>query len=627
MCGIIGVLGNNWSSDSLCTGRDSMAHRGPDDFGFVERKLQNGHRLGFAHRRLSILDPSIAGHQPMEDPETGNIIIHNGEIYNHLEIRNSLPKHTWKSNSDTETILAAYQHWGDKLLERTVGMFAFAIWDDKHQELFIARDRLGIKPLYYIASTSSFCFASEIKALLAAGFAQRKLDPVAVESYLAFGAVQEPHTIIKGVDILAPGHWLRVGVDGCIQKRRCYWFLNEAFLHPSTEVNTEIIRQTFFTAVKDRLISDVPLGAFLSGGIDSSAVVAAMSKSSATPPQTFCLDFAEGENREGRYAEIVANQFKCQHQNILVTSSDLLKDIDMAFSFMDQPTHDGINTYFISKVARQSGVKVALSGQGGDEVFAGYPSFRLVPYALNLVKQPALLRRGITSLLDIFPQQSVRWVKVRDFLKDGPLDVYGAYAHQRGIFWDRLRCDLLADKPSIGQSAEWLRLAVPPSSLASDVVNQVSQLELSCYLRNMLLRDLDVFSMAHSLEVRVPLLDHRLVSLLAGISGTKKIKPKPKPNKHLFVEAMGTDLDPKIVYREKGIFWFPWNHWLKRDLRSKIEYAFNDQYLLFEELGIKREKAKSYLTLFLTNSQQVSWLQVWTLYVLYHWCKLNKVTA
>ena len=623
MCGIIGIIGRNWTVEALIRGRDAMIHRGPDDAGLAERALPNGLRLGLGHRRLSILDISSAGHQPMEDHETGNLIVFNGEIYNHLEIRNVLPGQKWRSTSDTETLLAAYRQWGEKAIDRTVGMFAIAIWDAAHTELFLARDRLGIKPLYFQENDEGFCFSSEVRALLKAQFVDRRLDQAAIESYLSFGAVQEPHSIIKGVSILPPGHWLRVGVDGRICKRRCYWSLHDCFLKDGESADINAIRDTFFQSVKARLISDVPLGAFLSGGIDSSSIVAAMSSCSAHPPLTFCLDFAEGTYREGKFAEIVAQKFGCHHHTVLVKPKALVERLDQAFSCMDQPTNDGINSYFVSEVARQSGVTVALSGQGGDEVFAGYPSFRLAPRGVMLARQPAGLRKVLVTAMSSLPRLSARWLKLKDFLNDGPLDIYGAYAHQRGIFWDRLRRNLLTNKPLNSSSAEWLMQSVPPDKLSADPVNQVSQFELSCYLRNTLLRDLDVFSMAHSLEVRVPMLDHRLVALMAAINGKEKLRPHQ--NKHLLVSAMDGLLPATVVDRPKGIFWFPWEEWLRRDLRTRVSDSLGNS-ADYERVGVCRATASQYWVKFLNHENSVSWLQPWTLYVLVHWAKLNQVS-
>lgn len=623
MCGIIGIIGRNWTTEALVRGRDAMTHRGPDDAGLEARVLPDQFRLGFGHRRLAILDLSSAGHQPMEDHATGNLIVLNGEIYNHLEIRKALPEQEWQSTGDTETLLAAYRQWGEKAIERAVGMFAVAIWNAVGKELFIARDRLGIKPVYFREGDEGFCFASEIRALLSAQFVEPRLDQAAVESYLAFGAVQEPHTIIKGVSILPPGHWMRVGADGRIHKRQCYWSLHDFFLKDGESADVSAIRETFFQAVKVRLISDVPLGAFLSGGIDSSAIVAAMSASSSRPPQTFCLDFAEGKYREGKYAELVAQKFGCCHRTVLVKPEALITRLDRALSHMDQPTSDGINSYFVSEIARHSGVTVALSGQGGDEVFAGYPSFRLAPRVVMLGRQLAGLRKVLASAMSALPRLSARWLKVRDFLNEGPLDIYGALAYQRGIFWDRLRRDLLTRKPLNPTGAEWFMLSVPPDKLSVDPVNQVSQLELSCYLRNTLLRDLDVFSMAHSLEVRVPMLDHRLVALMAATCGKEKLSSHQ--NKHLLVSAMDGALPAVIIDRPKGIFWFPWEEWLRRDLRSRVADSLGNPEDC-ERVGISPIHALQYWVKFLNHDNSVFWLQPWSLHVLLHWAKLNQVS-
>jgi asparagine synthase (glutamine-hydrolysing) len=399
--------------------------------------------------------------------------------------------------------------------------------------------------------------------------------------------------------------------------------LNDCFQDNGIPANTKIIRDTFFQAVKDRLISDVPLGAFLSGGIDSSAVVAAMSSASDLPPLTFCIDFAEGKYREGRFAEIVARKFGCRHRTVMVKPATLVERLDKAFSHMDQPTSDGINSYFVSEIARQSGVTVALSGQGGDEVFAGYPSFRLAPRAVILAQQPAALRQLGVKAISAWPRLSARWLKLKDFLEDGPFDIYGAYAHQRGIFWDRLRRDLLLYKPLNSSSAEWLRIATPPEKLSLEPIKQVSQLELSSYLRNTLLRDLDIFSMAHSLEVRVPMLDHRLVSLMAKIPGREMLNWHS--NKPLFVAAMGKDLPSEIIHRPKGIFLFPWKEWLRRDLRAKVSESLGESAAC-ERAGLFPPAALRYWERFLNNDPSVWWAQPWALHVLVHWAKINQVS-
>ncbi len=616
------MIGRDWQQSQLLQGRDAMTHRGPDDAGIVSLNTTGGFRLGLAHRRLSILDLSPAGHQPMEDPTTGNLVVFNGEIYNHLEVRRELPEREYFSTSDTETLLAAYAHWGRDSLQRLVGMFAFALWDKQRQELLLVRDRLGKKPLYYSCSGGQFTFASELKALLAAGFVSRRANPLGIESFLAFGAVQEPYTILQDAEILTPGEFLRVNAEGRVIERGVYWSLHSAFQETGKMPDLSLIKAGFFEAVEDRLISDVPLGAFLSGGIDSSAVVAAMSNGSASRVKTFCLDFSEGQYREGQFAEIVAEKFGTDHRNVLVKSGDLLARLDGAFAAMDQPTTDGINSYFVSDVARTSGVTVALSGQGGDEIFAGYPSFRFLPRLLRTRHIPAAILSGALQLMCGLNGRTPRLQKLIAFASSGQRDIYDAYAHQRGIFWDSIRSDLLLH-PSGTRSSEWLRFAVLPEQLAPDTVNQVSQLELACYLRNMLLRDLDVFSMAHSLEVRAPMLDHRLVELMAGIAGKHKLGGES--NKHLLVSALGNGLPDEVVHRPKDVFWFPWEQWLRQNLRKDLDTVFKCARDIFEGLGLCRTAVLSFWDRFGKSDPQVFWIQVWGLNVLLRWSAVNKV--
>ena len=342
-------------------GQDAGAHRGPDDEGIHCAKTQIGW-LGLGHRRLSILDLSSAGHQPMCDADSGNVIVFNGEIYNHQQLRKDLPPHKFLSNSDTETLLLAYRHWKEHLLDRLVGMFAFAIWNAREERLFLARDRLGIKPLYFSCTHNRFVFASEIRSILATGMVSRKADPAAIESYLTFGAVHEPKTILKEVQIVPSGTYLAVGADGRISETKKYWSLSAFFQGsrpPFRPAADHRIKDTLREAVSARLLSDAPLGAFLSGGIDSSVIVGMMA-ACGTTPETFCLDFDEGPYREGKYAELVAQKFHCHHHRIMVQPESFLRSLEDAFLAMDQPTHDGINTYFVSGVTRGSGLKVAL---------------------------------------------------------------------------------------------------------------------------------------------------------------------------------------------------------------------------------------------------------------------------
>ena len=622
MCGIAGILGTEWSEKSLTQATEYLTHRGPDDSGIEIIQTGKG-RLGLGHRRLSILDLSSAGHQPMHDPNNGNIIVYNGEIYNHLEIREKLDGRRFRSSCDTETLLIAYDRWGEKALDYFVGMFAFALWDQQRQELLLVRDRLGIKPLYFTENPKYFSFASELKALLAGRLITNRIDAEALESYLSFGAVQEPQSILKDARLLNPGHLMRVGPDGRVIKLIKYWSLSDFFCQKrdtSYIPHQDEINQAVNIAVRDRLISDVPIGAFLSGGIDSSVIVAKMAIFNDVKPHTYCLDFPEGKYREGRYAEQVSKWIGTKHKTTLVRSDELLRNIDDAFPFMDQPTSDGINSFFISGVAQRSGVTVVLSGQGGDEVFAGYPSFRLIPDALRLKGMPRFLRTPASLLFSITPNLNLRWRKVQDLLACKNIDIYAAYAHLRGIFWDRRRKDILCDASRV-LASEWVRATIGENELSSSVINQISQLEIACYLRNTLLRDLDCFSMAHSIEVRVPLLDHRLVEVLASIDGALKVSRNV--NKPLLVNTVTDQLPLDFFKRPKGIFWFPWEAWLRGKLGKKIESYFTSSYVLHDQVGLKSDKVKEIWQKFQQRAPDVSWNQIWTIFVLLRWASEN----
>ncbi len=625
MCGIAGIFDGQENNASLRAMVNAMDHRGPDDQGMENIKIGD-YWLGLGHKRLSILDLSTAGHQPMIDSDTGNIIVFNGEIYNHREIRNQLPTHSYRSSSDTETILIAYRYWQEDILDRLIGMFAFAIWDAQNNCLFIARDRLGIKPIYFSRAKGRFVFASEIRSILAGGLVSRDADPSAIEAYLTFGAVQEPNTILKDVEILPTATYLRVAPDGRVLEKSKYWSSSHYFQDESGQArvaNQEAINHAVQDAVSVRLISDAPLGAFLSGGVDSSVIVGMMALS-GNRPETFCLDFEEGKYREGKYAEIVAKQFNCKHHNILVKPENFLASLGKAFLAMDQPTNDGINTYFVSAVTRDSDIKVALSGQGGDEVFAGYPSFRFIPRITKLQQLPSVISNLIPWLITASGKRTPRAQKIHGFLNSGNLSCHNAYAYQRSIYWDDIRERITTSSSQIA-GFEWIENAVPGRELSECPVNQVSQFELSCYMRNTLLRDVDVFSMAHSLEVRVPLLDHRLVELMAGIGGKQKIGRRI--NKPLLVNTLKDRIPSEVVHRKKGVFWFPWEQWLRRDLKRQLDEVFQNRSDLFEMAGLHHGELRNLWFQFLSGSPNVHWTQVWTIFVLLNWMEIHNVAV
>ena len=345
-----------------------LAHRGPDDKGISSVSCNGGH-LVLGHTRLAILDLTQAGHQPMFDPGTGNWITFNGEIYNYRELRARLSDQDrpWVSETDTEVILRAYSKWGLECLQHLRGMFAFAIWDRQRQVLILARDRLGIKPLYYYSHEGLFLFSSEVRSLLASGLVPRELDPVALHEYLAYQSVPAPRTMVKDVKALLPGTWMEVGVDG-ETRAQPYWDLLKDRDSEATEASLpegrKRVEQLLQDSIALHLVSDVPVGVFLSGGIDSSALVALMRKA-GIDPRTFSVAFSESNFDEARHARQVANHFGAEHTEIKLSEQDLLDQLPDALLAMDQPTGDGINTYVVSRAVRSAGVKVALSGLGG----------------------------------------------------------------------------------------------------------------------------------------------------------------------------------------------------------------------------------------------------------------------
>jgi asparagine synthase (glutamine-hydrolysing) len=580
--------------------------------------------VGLGARRLAILDLSPAGHQPMHDPATGNWLIFNGEIYNFQDVRSELQRlgHQFASTGDTEVLLKAYGQWGEDCLERLVGMFDFAVWDAHKERLFLARDRLGEKPLYYYAGAGLFLFGSEVRSLLATDLVPRRLDSVGLASYLAFGAVQDPFTIIEGVRSLPPGHTLVWEKGQCHVQR--YWSLAEVASRPpatdSPQEAVKAIRQHLLEAVAQRLISDVPLGAFLSGGVDSSSIVALTREVRNHPPDTFSVTFGDPKFSEADYSSRVAREFGCRHHQIHLTESDLLRDLPCALASMDQPTLDGINTYVVSQATKQAGITVALSGLGGDEVFAGYSSFVSVPRMMNFHRYAGWLwplARGIQVLLN--GSQTNRLAKMvalagHDYYGDQP------YFLSRALFLPRaVRALMPSHSLQNGNLAGAWNLGELDGSLRNlDAVNQVSVLEGSTYMANTLLRDTDCMSMAHALEVRTPLLHNPLWEYVLPLAGRLKLDSRlPKP---LLLRAAGQRLPEEIYLRRKMGFTLPFERWLRNGLRAEVE-----QELLGpcppDLFPIDTRQVAKVWKAFLAG--KTSWSRPWALYVLKGWIRRN----
>jgi asparagine synthase (glutamine-hydrolysing) len=572
----------------------------------------------------------------MCDAETGNWITCNGEVYNYRELRQVLsPSPTaWTSRTDTEVVLRAYARWGKDCLDHLDGMFAFAIWDAQQQLLFLARDRLGIKPLYYYVGDGFFLFASEVRALLTSGLIPQRLDPVALWQYLTYQSIPAPRTLLDGIRALPPGSWLTVDPTGKICRGR-YWDLLQ-HASPAARMATEPegrhrVAALLRDSVASHLVSDVPLGAFLSGGIDSSAVVALMREAGQTP-RTFSVVFSEKNYDEAQYARQIAERFHADHTEILLTERDLLDQLPDALAAMDQPTGDGVNTYVLARAVRAGGVKVALSGLGGDELFAGYPSSnRLGRMARGLHlwgRSPGAVRTLAGKGIRAVGRSSVAATKTAAVVEsDGT--IAGTFPVMRQVLSVRQRRALLREP--------WLELADgtpdPYVNLLRDAytrapwagpLTQLAYAEGRTYMHDVLLRDTDQMSMAHALEVRVPLLDHRLVEYVMGLPDSHK-RPGATP-KRLLVESLGGLLPADIVQRPKQGFTLPFDPWMRGALRGFCEDRLGPDRV--ESRGLFRPQAvQSLWRAFLDGRADVSWSRLWVLVVLEEWLERNGVTG
>jgi len=627
MCGIAGIVTtkDEVSLRALEAMERAMVHRGPDSGGIY---FSRDRKAGLVNRRLAIIDLSPAGHQPMSTSDKRFTIVHNGEVYNYKEIRETLERkgYKFKSNTDTEVILYSYAEWGPGCLEKFRGMYAFAIWDEFEKKLFLARDRLGIKPVYYSNTRGTFVFASELKALKSSGLISSDINPAALVSYFMLGSVPYPMTIYQSVYALNPGSYL-IRQNGVFKIYR-YWDLPVQ----TGEVNdkeeaVERIKELLLESVRLRMISDVPLGAFLSGGLDSSSIVALMRKVSNGTIRTCSMVFEEKEYSEASYAKAVAEAFETEHYERVITLEDLKAEWDKIFWAMDQPTIDGVNTYFVSKTAKEAGLKVALSGLGGDELFGGYPNtFRGIPKLLKLLKFvqgiPAGQKVAVWALNN-FATNS-KFNKLSDALSRPPT-LASAYLVMRGLFsFKEVKSLVLPEiwneaikgfNPLLYISEQaGASFSITPNPLQltpADLFNWISRAELRTYTHNQLLRDTDVMSMAHSLEVRVPLLDHVLMEEVLKIPGIVKAdRNKPKI---LLISALD-GLLPKLVAerKDKMGFTFPFALWLGRMVKEAS--------LLPNEVPFLRKEAlKNIIEGF--RSGKIGWSRLWSVLVWNEWSK------
>lgn len=548
----------------------------------------------------------------------------NSEIYNFRELREILSStYEFHSQSDTEVLLKAYVEWGVDCLKRLRGMFAFAVWDSRSNRIFLARDRLGIKPLYYHLNENYLLFASETRALIASGLVDPALSMTGLYQYLSFGNLQSPETLYSAIRELKPAHYLLFDPEERNPTPRRYWDPLQAEPVPVGALNERVF-QCLEESVRLRMVSDAPLGAFLSGGIDSSAVVSLMKNTGAADIKTLSVVFKEKDFDESQYSQLVSSQFQTDHQALLLEEDDLLQTLPKAIAAMDQPTVDGINTYLISRSAREMGLKVALSGLGGDELFGGYDSFDLVPKLQWLERVlntfPQTFRATLARLLNTVLPASDRNSKLIHLIGDQKSGCH-VYFLLRALFCaDGLR-SLFADSSLL--EIEIIKQLRFTESLVAPIAHrghrdQVSYLELTHYLGNTLLRDTDVMSMAHSLEIRVPLIDHHLVELMFSIPEESKFRGgSPKP---LLVNSLAKKLPDPLVFRKKMGFTLPFETWMRKNLKKEIESVLLTPVAslsgIISDAGVSRVW-QDFL------ERRVSWSRPWALYVLKRWAAAN----
>jgi asparagine synthase (glutamine-hydrolysing) len=642
MCGICGVTGiASKEAGEAVVGRmmRAIVHRGPDEEGML---LAPPVALG--SRRLSIIDLP-GGNQPIWN-ETGTIaVVYNGEIYNFRELRKELQSsgHTFRTNSDTEVVVHAYENWGVDCVKRLRGMFAFAIVEmpqgpaGRPERVFLARDRLGIKPLYYAKADGAFFFASEVRALLASGCIARKISAEALPSYLLFGSLSEPMTLVEGVMSLPPGHSITVPVDEPVNaaKPDAYWSASPEFAAEKRTIaatptqQSQQVRSLLEDAVRSHLIADVPVGVFLSSGLDSTALAALASRVQGGI-HTFTVAFPDEEFSEAKIARRTAKSLGTDHTEFTLSQQEMAERLDEAIAAFDQPSMDGVNTYFVSWAARQSRLKVALSGLGSDELFGGYSSFADTTQVARIARaarffpssfRGSVAKRFVEGGLFGFSADTTR--KAAAAWRD-PASLPHPYFFARLLFTPERVASLLGGKDAMPRDIaddspwpQWLRNAAQDAA-AMDSFTAVSWLELRSYLANTLLRDTDAMSMHNSLEVRVPFLDAPLVDYVLALPGSQKRRGAQK--KALLVEALQDLLPQEIVGQPKRTFTFPWERWLRGPLGERVAAGLADWSPALEahiDGSVAMDVWKEF------TGGRTTWSRPWSLYVLNAWVKRN----
>lgn len=569
MCGIGGIIDRSTAGAVTVRSRcermaTAMVHRGPDDFGSYYDVDQG---VGLVHRRLSIIDLSEAGHQPMATADGRYTIVFNGEIYNYGKLREDLQGQgeIFVGHSDTEVLLRWYQREGIACLDRIEGMYAFAVWDHVSKSLTIARGPFGIKPLYYWEQGDNFAFASEVRALLEADLGPRELSAAGALGYFMHGSLQEPDTLIQGVRMLPAGSWLEwKGGEVRVRNDWTPKFPSERIFDRERAVR--ITREALEASVERHFVSDVPVGIFLSGGVDSTALLALAKRLGKREIHTFCISFDESDYNEGDVAARTAAHFGAVHHEWRLKSGEAKALLAEFKDSIDQPSVDGFNTFCVSRFASRCGLKVVLSGLGGDEVFGSYPSFSLVPRMQSWHRRLGMpLVRGLFGSACRFAPAYTSLARFGRFLEtDGSgLEAYQAV---RSIYSEEDAAELVKRYGGEVSSEESSGALEFDGISELGCADQVSYFELTRYMLNQLLRDSDVMSMAHGLELRVPFVDRQLFHTLATIAPEIRISP----NKDLLVEAV-PEIPDWVRNQPKRGFSFPFAQWVGESWKSDFE--------------------------------------------------------
>ena len=621
MCGINGIYNHKSLKDvenKVKLMNSLTKHRGPD---YSNIYLDSSVCIG--HNRLSIIDLDSKSNQPFISADENLVLSYNGEIYNFLDLKEELSKsYYFKTKSDTEVIIAAYSLWGIEMVYKFNGMFSFALWDKSKEELFLCRDRFGIKPLYYMEVNQSIIFSSSIKALKSFSHEELNIKEDDLLDFLQYGTVHQPNTILDKVKSVPRGSFLMAGNQET--KIFEYWNLFES--NNSNKITSKplkTVNKLLLESVEKRLISDVPYGIFLSGGIDSSILVAAASKVSTQKVNTFSIVFKEKGFDERKFSRQIASKYKTNHLELELNPEEILQQIEEPFKFMDHPSVDGINTFFISKQVHNQGFKMALSGAGSDELFAGYPVFKEVFELENkkwLYSFPPQLRNIFGKLLQL-RNKSLKSHKIAEILNLKLLELPYFYPIFRKIFANNTiykLCDI-KNISTENYPFNWAFNNLDTNNIGANysLISKISALEIETYLQNVLLRDADQMGMANSLEIRVPFLDHNLVEYVLSLPNELKYPIYPKK---LLIDSTKGWIPDEIIHRKKMGFVLPWEKWMKNELSSFCE----ESLLNLEDYSIFNMSQVNLLWKdFVKGNPYINWLQIWSLVVLGKWTAIN----